>query len=133
MAIDSMELENRLKNWAQEYGGGRYPNVGWQGRNLIQTLIEHKGFVPSSRGYIPVPIRSAADEVEKIVRDMEQSDMARQASALRCDYFMPNIPVSDRLRRMTKRGHPMSRAAYYDVLSQGKSYLRGALSRAEAA
>lgn len=126
--IDSIELERRLLGWAQEYGGGRYANVGWQGINLLQTLVEHKGFVPNSRGYVPVPIRSAADEVESIVRDMEDGDMRRYAKVLRCDYFLPNLSVDERLQKMRRAGFGMSRASYYAVLDGAKMYLRGELS-----
>jgi len=131
--IDRGELESRLKNWADEYGGGRYLNVGWQGRNLLQTLIDHQGFVPSSRGFIPVPIQSPADEVERLVNGMSGGDMSRHAKVLRCDYFLPNISVDERLKLMRKSGNPMSRASYYDILAQAKSFLRGALSMARAA
>jgi hypothetical protein len=126
--IDSIELERRLLGWAQEYGGGKYANVGWQGINLLQTLIDHQGFVPNSRGYIPVPIRSAADEVETIVCSMEAGDMVRYAKVLRCDYFLPNLSVDERLKRMRRVGFGMSRASYYAVLDGAKMYLRGELS-----
>lgn len=126
--IDGIELERRLLGWAQEYGGSKYANVGWQGINLLQTLVDHKGFVPSTRGYIPVPIRSAADEVEAIVRRMEEADMARYARVLRCDYFLPNISVDDRLRKMRRVGFGMSRSIYYSVLDGAKLYVRGELS-----
>lgn len=131
--IDKTELEGRLKAWADEYGGGKYENVGWHSRNLLQTLVEHQGFVPSARGYIPVPIRSAADEVEQAVREMEAGDWYRQARVLRCDYFLPNLPVEVRLKNMRQIGLPMSRAGYYDLLAQGKAFISGRLSRAIAA
>lgn len=123
------ELESRLKNWADEYGGGRYPNVGWQGVNLLQTLMDHKGFVPSSRGFIPVPIKSMADEVESVVIKMDSGDMERHAKVVRCDYFMPSRTIDSRLSALRRAGHPMSRASYYAILAQGKAYIRGALSR----
>lgn len=132
--MDRTELEGRLKNWAAEYGGGKYPNIGWQGANLLQTLVDHKGFVPNSRGYVAVPIRSMADEVEQLVREMEETDLYKAAKALRCDYFLPNIPIQERLRQMKSRaGIGISRAGYYEVLEKGKTYLRGALSRKAAA
>lgn len=126
--IDNIELERRLLGWAHEYGGGKYANVGWQGVNLLQTLIDHKGFVPSSRGYVPVAIRTASDEVESIVRRMEDSDMRKQAKVLRCDYFHPNITVDARLKHMRKEGFGLSRTSYYAALEGAKLYMRGELS-----
>lgn len=131
--IDSKTLEARLVGWADEYGGGRYENVGWHSRNLLQTLIEHKGFIPNSAGYIPIPIRSAADEVERMVREMEAGDLYRHARVIRCDYFLPGLTVDMRLQNMRRIGLPMSRAGYYDLLAQAKQYLRGALSARAAA
>lgn len=130
--MDKVELESRLQNWADEYGGGRYPNIGWQGANLLQTLVEHQGFVPNGGGYVRIPIRSLADEVEHLVRGMEDGDLHKAAKAMRCDYFLPNISIQDRLLRMRKIGISISRAGYYDILAQGKCYLRGALSRKAA-
>ena len=129
--IDVTELDVRLRGWAEEYGGGKYAHVGWHSRNLLQTLVEHQGFVPSSRGFVPIPIRSAADLVEKVVRDMETSDMLRHAKVLRCDYFQPNATVDQRLRSMSRIGFGMSRAGYYDLLAQAKCYVRAALSAVE--
>lgn len=127
------ELESRLRGWASEYGGGRYENVGWSGHNLLQTLIEHKGFVPSARGFIPIPIRSAADEVEAVVCDMERGNYFRQGRVLRCEYFVPNAPMEVRLQNLKRTGISMSRAAYYDSLAQAKAYVAGAISKKGAA
>ncbi|SDX52404.1 hypothetical protein [Lysobacter enzymogenes] len=131
--IDRTALESRLRNWAEEYGGSKYANVGWPGQNMIQTLVEHKGFVPDSRGFIPVPIRSQADEVETVVREMEQGDYMRQAKVLRCDYFHPGMAIDARLYAMRRIGLGISRTAYYDLLAQAKAMVAGALSTAKAA
>lgn len=131
--IDKTELDRRLQGWASEYGGSRYENVGWSGRNLIQTLIEHKGFVPNSAGYVPIPIRSAADEVEAVVRDMEVHGWLKQAKVLRCDFFRPEWAIDQRLRELSKIGFGMSRAAYYDRLAEAKGMIAAALSKPAAA
>lgn len=128
--IDRTELEARLKGWAQEYGGGKYENVGWHSRNLLQTLIEHKGFIPNGRGYVPVPIRSAADEVEQIVNEMESGGYYKQGRVVRCDYFLPNVPMDVRLRNLKHIGVDMSRASYFDHLAQAKALITGALRKA---
>lgn len=131
--IDRQALEVRLKGWAQEYGGGRYENIGFPGSNILQTLIDHQGFVPDSRGFVPIPIRSAADEVEAAVAEMERSGWVRCGRVLRCDYFLPNAPMAVRLKNLAKVGVHLSRASYYDHLAQAKAYLAGALKGAKAA
>ena len=35
--------------------------------NLIQTLIDHNGFVPSSGGFRKIPLGTIADEVEAAI------------------------------------------------------------------
>jgi hypothetical protein len=131
--MDKATLEARLKGWAEEYGGGRYEHVGWHSRNLLQTLVEHQGFVPNARGFIPIPIRSAADEVETLVVRMEAAEYYRQGRVLRCDYFLPNLPMDVRLRNLRQIGIQTSRAGYYDLLAQAKAYVAGALAHAMAA
>lgn len=123
------ELETRLKGWADEYGGGKYEHVGWHSRNMLQTIIEHEGFIPDSRGYIPVPIRSAADEVEQAVNRMEADGWFKQGRVLRCDYFLPNAPMDTRFRNLRAIGIQLSRASYYDHLAQAKAYVAGALQK----
>lgn len=131
--IDRTELDRRLKGWADEYGGGKYENVGWRGRNLLQTLIEHQGFVPNAAGYVPIPIRSAADEVETVVVEMEVCGWLKQAKVLRCDYFRPDWSIDQRLREIAKIGFGMSRAGYYDRLAEAKGMVAAALTKRVAA
>lgn len=133
MTTDRAQLEERLKGWASEYGGGRYENIGWPGRNFLKTLIEHEGFVPSARGYVPIPIRTAADEVEQVVCQMEASGWTRQGRVLRCDYFLPNAAMEVRLHNLRGIGIPLSRASYFDHLAQAKAYVAGALQFSKAA
>lgn len=128
MPLDRAQLETRLLGWAAEYGGGRYENVGWQGRNLLQTLIEHRGFVPNPGGFARVPIRSAADEVEAAVRSMETTGWHRQGRVIRCDYFEPHAPMDIRLKTLRHVGVSLSRSGYFEHLAQAKAYLAGALA-----
>ena len=131
--MDRNELDCRLRAWADEYGGGKYEHVGWHTRNLLQTLIEHQGFIPDSRGYIPVPIRSAADEVEQVVKAMEADGWFKQGRVLRCDFFMPTVPMEIRLKNLAHIGVSLSRASYFDHLAQAKAYVAGGLRRSAIA
>ncbi|KRC35099.1 MULTISPECIES: hypothetical protein [unclassified Lysobacter] len=131
--MDRRKLDARLEAWAAEYGGGRYEEIGYPSRNILKTLIEHEGFVPSARGYIPTPIYTAADEIEAAVRGMDEIGYGRQAHVLRCEYFMPDAHMELRLTNLAQVGVKISRAGYYDYLAIAKAYIAGQLNRAAAA
>jgi hypothetical protein len=127
------ELQERLKNWAREYGGGRYEHISWNGRNLLQVLIDHKGEVPDARGYVPVPIKTAADDVEEIVKTMQNGGRFRIAMVLRCEFYNLDAPIEHKLTKLGDLGLPMSRSGYYAYLSQAVAYVDGALDALRAA
>lgn len=129
MGVDREELKIRLAGWAFEYGGGKYENIGYSNRNLLQTLIEHGGFVPSSGGYKPIPIRSAADEIESIVKRMEAEGWFKHGRVLRCDNFMANAPIEVRLKALQNIGVRLSRASYFNVLAAAEAYVAGAIGQ----
>lgn len=130
--IDKTELERRLEAWAGEYGGGRYADLGFGNRHVLKTLIEHGGFMPESGGYQRAPIRTAADEVEMAVREMESGGMFKAGRVVRCEYFMADAPEEEKLRNLRTLGLPMSRAGYYNFLAQAKAFIWGALGRQAA-
>jgi hypothetical protein len=126
--MNDTELERRLLEWAKEYGG-KDPGNGWPGRNFLATLVEHEGFVPNSRGYVPVPIRTAADEIEQAVMEMERKGFFKPGRVMRCEYFMLRAPFESKMQNMRAIGLPMSRAGYYLYLGQAKAFIAGALTQ----
>lgn len=56
--MDKKQLEARLVHWAEEYGGSRYEDIGFASRNILQSLIEHQGFMPSWCSRAPTPMRA---------------------------------------------------------------------------
>ena len=122
------ELERRLTNWAQEYGGGRYEHVGWHSRSVLAALIEHKGEIPNSRGYIPIPTQTQADEVECVVRRMAPAGLYRAECVLRCEYFMYHSAEESKLCSLRAIGMPLGRSAYYSELARAKAFVAGALT-----
>lgn len=130
------QLDELLHQWAREYGYGGLPSDrSW---NIIQTLIDHEGFVPNSRGYIPVPMHSAADEVDKAIKAMQNKRTApgttnpyyRSAMVLRVEYLMRrDWPISERLERLRHIGLQMSKATYYRMLEFARDHLREVLYR----
>jgi hypothetical protein len=126
-AVSRATLESRLVEWGQEYGGSQYENIGYKTQNLLQRLIEHGGFVPDSGGFRPVPIRTAADEVEAAVAQMERAGWRDLARIIRLDYFCPRMAMPARLDTLRALGIRVSRAGYYLKLNEAKAYVAGAI------
>lgn len=133
--ISGTELHEKIKAWIREYGPGGMPNE--KSSNLIQTLMDHKGFVPTGRGFLPVTLRTVADDVEAAVNEMAQTPAEagdenvcfKAAMCMRVYYLTPNYwPESERLQRLKKIGLPMSRFTYYRYVQIGRAFLMGYLT-----
>ena len=122
------ELEARLIAWAEEYGGGRYENIGFSSRNLLETLGKHGGFVPDSGGFSRPVIRTAADEVERAVKAMIASPLYRCAFVMKCEYFRPDIAMDDRRKWLRSIGISISEDGYSDALEAGRAHLARVLA-----
>lgn len=136
--LTESQLDERLDQWAREYGSR------WScgsGGNIIQTLIDHKGFVPSGGGSGPV-LCTKADEVEAAVSRMQNTltepgttnPYYRAAFVLRAEYLTPNHwPESERLEWLKRIGLSMSRHTYYRALQFARAFLAGFLSKEKVA
>lgn len=124
-----MSVEQLLVQWGREYGGRDDARLGWPKRSTLQTVVEHHGFAPGGTGPTPIPIRTKADEVELVVRQMEESGYFVPGRVLRCDYFQPKWSIEHRLQELRKTGVSISRAGYYAYLNVAKAYVHGALQR----
>lgn len=133
--VNESELQELLRAWIREYGPGGLPSE--KVSNFIQTLMDHKGFVPSKRGYMPVQIRTVADDVESAICAMETTPaMPKEpnvcyvaAKTLRAYYLTPkHWPEDERLLALRKVGLPMSRHTYYRNVQLGRAFLMGYLT-----
>jgi hypothetical protein len=136
--ITETELHERLKEWIREYGPGGLPHEATT--NLIHTLVDHKGFVPSGGGFRSIPLGTLADEVEGAVCDMESAPgragdenvSFKAAKVLRAYYLTPiHWPEEERIRRLRLIGLSMGRHTYYRFVQLGRAYLMGYLSSRE--
>ena len=120
-------VDSRLKDWAREYGGGRYVALGFStGEHVLAKLIQFGGFLPGSSGPKGMTALTAADEVERVVKRLA-SGWPDHARVLRCDYFRPDMAMPARLDLLRSAGTKLGRAGYYTKLESAKLYVAGAL------
>ena len=125
--VATAALDSRLSDWAHEYGGSRYEDLGFStGEHILAKLVKFGGYMPSSGGPVAMPSLTPADEVERVVRRMAQC-WPSHAMVLRCDYFYPGQAMDARLDWLRHKGHKLGRAGYYTRLESAKLYVAGAL------
>lgn len=129
--MDRKELDSRLECWAEEYGGGRYENIGFPSKNSLQATIDRGGLAGSRS--VAVRLDTVADEIESAVKLMDQLGYERPAKVLRCEYFNGRMPIEERLRRLQRQGVKIKRPTYYDYLAIAKAFVMGQISRKNAA
>jgi len=118
------DLEARLTEWANEYGGGRYENRGWQGLSPLASIIKYHGRAPQGLNPGRVITNGAADEVETAVRALErQTGGSVLAAVLRCHYFAGEVPRDVRLQRLAKVGKRMDSTRYSHHLRMAKVHV----------
>ncbi len=130
--MGSDTLEERLWDWAREYRGGRYENIGWPTKNIVSTLMAHQGFMPDSQIARRIPIRVNADEIECAVLEL-LGQSYKTAWVLRVEYLRSEIPEQEKLSHLRRIGLGMSRNHYYEQLRLAKAFIAGFLRREMAA
>ena len=127
--VQEATLDCRLKSWAREYGGGKYEDIGFAGKNMLVTMAEHAGEPPGGGGYRRTIIGTMADEIEDAVQLMlKEKDTWRAAHAIRTEYFRPELPEEEKLKALRRSGCGMSRAGYYVALAAAKISIRAYLA-----
>ena len=120
-------LEQRLEQWGEEYLNFR--DVEGAGRNILQVLIDHKGYIPRAKGGRSIYDRTPAEEVNDIVDSMRNAGWWLHATILRMDYWRPEPPMERRLEILAARGCVVSRTGYFTKLAEAKFWVAGALFR----
>lgn len=120
-------LEQRLEEWAAEYLN--FPNTEGTAANILQLLIDHKGFIPRGTGGSSIHDRSKAEEVDDVVNSMLRAGWWLHAMILRMEYWRPEPAMEQRLEIIRGRGVSIGRTGYFSKLAEAKMYVAGALFR----
>ncbi|WP_036114492.1 MULTISPECIES: hypothetical protein [Luteibacter] len=130
----SSDLEARLTEWANEYGGGRHENIGWQGVSPLASVIKYHGRAPEGLNPARVVTNGAADEVEEAVRALgSQRSGVIPAAVLRCEYNAREVGREVRIQRLARVGCRITgtgrgrEARYCQHLRTAKVYVAGRL------
>lgn len=116
-------LHDSLKTWGREYQLGRREYIGWHSKNMIQTMIEHKGFRPDAQIYKPLPVNTMADRIENAVQYMASCPgMFKPSWVLRVE-FCHEGPDEVRRERLRAIGLGVSAATYKYTLFSAISFL----------
>lgn len=122
------DLETRLREWKDEYGGGRYENLGYPTKSSLQNAIIYHGPAPQGLNPRGVQLNTAADQVEEAVQLLErQKDGFKPGRVLRVEYWMGDRADEDKLDALRRIGLGMSRAGYYQALKIAKVHVAATL------
>lgn len=130
--ITEDELQDKIRAWRREYGYGGYD--GLSSSNILQVLIDHKGFVPRPQGKRWPGIGTVADEFEQALRDMaatpaevgKPNECFKMAMVFRCFYLSSHEDADDDLLDRVRRiGLPMSRSTFYRNVRKARAFLMG--------
>ena len=117
--MNDQELETRLREWAAAFGGEQMRRTGAASSERLGAIAtDDLSSAPPS-----------AVEIERIVQCMEHAGRWREGRVLRVQYFCPDVPEAERLRRLNRIGLGMSRAAYYIYLGAARSFALGAMMK----
>lgn len=111
------ELERRLDEWAAEFGGSRYENIGWPNASPLAMMIDYHGRSPDGLGQQTRRQRTPADDVEEAVRALERQNGGFTPARIVClEYTARSLPIEQKLIRMSRIGSRMNASRYYQHL-----------------
>ena len=123
MSRRARDLEQRLTEWAKEYGGGKYEFSDF-GNSFLASMMKWHGRPPSGLG--TVPVNTAADEVQEAYSALcKQEQGWLPAQVLRCEYCLPGQPVESKIQKLARFGEQLSRVRYYQLLRVARIHVAG--------
>lgn len=119
----STKLEDRLTEWAREYGGGKYEQSGSSG-SWLSSLIKWHGLAPSGLGY--EASHTAGDEVHEAVEALaKQPHGYAPAMVLRAEYLTPGQPRVEKIQRLRRVGVQVDTTRFSQHLRLAKVHVAG--------
>lgn len=79
-------IESRLQEWAEWFSRGNLAGIGYPNRSIEYRIYREGGVLIKGTGEKPSPVNEAAEEIEKLVKEMAMHNQLL-ASVLRCHYF----------------------------------------------
>jgi hypothetical protein len=123
MTRRAADLEARLVEWGNEYGGGKYEFSGGGG-SWLSSLIHWHGRPP--QGLNAGPDWTAADDVNEAVSVLEkQSKGWAPANVLRIEYTLPGQPREAKRMKLAAMGLQMGDVRYCQHLRLAKIHVAG--------
>lgn len=124
MTRRAADLEARLVEWGKDYGGGKYDDIGWQGKSPLASMMKWHGRPPDGLGF--ESNFSAADEVDAAIRALAMQPEGRlPAIVATLEYWLPGQPVESKQQRLRKLGDNVGRVRYYQHLRIARIHVAG--------
>jgi len=122
MTRRATRLEDRLTEWAREYGGGKYESYIGLGNSPLASLMKWHGRPPTGLGFASDNL--AADEVQDAIDALaRQAKGWLPAGVIRCEYLTPGQPMESKLQRLRAIGENVSRVRYYEHLRMARVHV----------
>ena len=122
MTRRASDLEARLSEWGKEYGGGKYEQIGWQGKSPLASMMKWHGRPPDGLGY--ENLRTSADDVDAAVRALAvQPDGRLPAIIVTLEYWLPGQPIESKQQKLRDIGDNVARRGYYSHLQIARVYI----------
>lgn len=117
------DLEQRLVEWGEEYGGGKYGHeLG--GGSWMASLMKWHGRAP--QGLNTAPDWSASDDVNEAVLALGKQDKGyAPAQVIRIEYTLPGQPREAKRQKLSRIGIQMGDVRYCQHLRLAKIHVAG--------
>ena len=127
-------VRRRLERWGEVFALSRdCEYLGFQTRNMLQVLIDHRGEMPArATGYKPLEVDAEAMQIETIVSSMAQQGQRGLACVLRAYYCGLGRRKIERFETanllLTTAGlRPVSQTTYLQMHDVAVAHVRGVM------
>ena len=123
MAVTGEHVLRQIRHWAKVAGGDQIHRLGYAALEAIRGAD-----AANDSDYGDYGDDAIADGIGRILERMALDGWPKEALVLRVHYLSEALSESERLARVSRKGLPISRAAYYIYLNTAHAYVSAALS-----